>query len=438
LPEERLLEELKEYLRIPSISTGETDPLALGAAADWVATYIRKAGGAAEIIETSRNPLVYGELASRDLHAPVALIYGHYDVQSPGNLDEWTSPPFEPEVRDGRIYARGSSDNKGNLFPLLFVAREMAEKGELPINLRFLVEGEEEVGSFSAMSWFTEDDGPADCAIVFDSGSLSADLPAITVGTRGVIALKINVRTSERDLHSGIYGGVVHNPNHVLVRMVREVMPGPDGILREELRAGIAPPSKAETRSWESLPSAELFLRESGAGALSPEAAADYYRRNWAEPSVDVNMLSGGEPRTVVPATASAYVTMRVAPGQNSGELQDTLQKLIRAEAPESAEVDIEAIAVDAAAFDPESQTLQISRAAVKKATGNDPLLIRLGGSIPILAPLAARGIPTLVGGFIVPDDAFHAPNESYRLEALDYGVATARELYRDLVALKR
>jgi acetylornithine deacetylase/succinyl-diaminopimelate desuccinylase-like protein len=437
VPEERFLEEFKDYLRIPSISTGDVDPGALRAAADWVAGYIRKAGGEVEIIETARNPLVYGELASSNPGTPTALVYGHYDVQSPGDLDEWKSPPFEPEVRDGRIYARGSSDNKGNLFPLLFVAREMAEAGELPINLRFLVEGEEEVGSASALDWFTKDDGPADCAIVFDSGSLAPGLPAITVGTRGVVALKIKVRTSERDLHSGIYGGVVHNPNHVLVRMVAEVMPGDDGILREELRVGIAAPSEAEAEAWASLPSAEDFLRDSGASPLSPEAAADYYRRNWAEPSVDVNMFSGGEPRTVVPATASAYITMRIAPGQNSGELQKTLEKLLRSAAPDSADIEIEGVAADAAAFDPESPALLIARGAIKKATGSDPLLIRLGGSVPILAPLAARKIPTIVGGFLVPDDAFHAPNESYRLEALDHGLATARELYRDLAELQ-
>jgi acetylornithine deacetylase/succinyl-diaminopimelate desuccinylase-like protein len=434
---ERLLEELKEYLRIPSISTGEGDPAALRAAAEWVAAYVRGSGGSCDVVETGRNPLVVGELAAKDRNAPTVLVYGHYDVQALGNLDEWESPPFEPEVRDGRIYARGAADNKGNFFPLMYVAREMARAGELPVNIRFLVEGEEEIGSPSVVEWTKQDKQHADCAVIFDSGSLGVAEPSITVAARGIAELKVRVTTADRDLHSGIYGGVVLNANHVLMKILSEVVPGPDALLRPELRAGVAPVSAAEMETVAQLPSAESFVRASGGRPISDEAVENYYVRNWAEPSLDVNMISGGEPRTVIPETAAAHITMRIAPGQNSADMIRVLEELVRSAAPEGADVNTESLAVDAAAFDPESPPLRIAREAIRAACGAEPGLIRLGGTVPILSPLAGRGIQTILTGFLVPDDAFHAPNESFRLKALEYGEAAARELYKGLAALR-
>ena len=229
-----LLDDLIDWLRIPSISTGGGDPADLARAADWVCERVEAAGGSAEANTSfGGNPLAVGELRAGRADAPTVLIYGHYDVQSVGDESAWITPPFEPEVRDGRVYARGAADDKGNFLPLLHVACAMARAGELPVNVRVLVEGEEEAGSEAVAKWIAADERGADCALVFDSGMADERTPAITVGLRGVVMGTIDVRTAPRDLHSGIYGGSVLNALHVLQGMLAEVLPGPDGLLRE-------------------------------------------------------------------------------------------------------------------------------------------------------------------------------------------------------------
>ena len=238
--DQRLLDDLLDWLRIPSISTGGGDPADLERAAAWVAQRVSGAGGEARVVATEGNPLAVGELRAEREDAPTVLIYGHYDVQSAGDLDAWTTPPFAPDVRDGRIYARGASDDKGNFLPLLHVACAQAAQGSLPVNVRVLVEGEEETGGDAVAQWVRADDRGADCAIVFDSGMVDERTPAITVGLRGLVMAHLQVRTAERDLHSGVYGGSALNALHALHAMLAAVVPGPDGSLRDELRAGIA------------------------------------------------------------------------------------------------------------------------------------------------------------------------------------------------------
>lgn len=433
---EVLLEELNQLLRFPSVSTGEANVAALADAAGWINEYINAHGGKSEIVETKGNPLVVGDFVSANPDSPTVLIYGHYDVQATGAADAWITPPFEPTVRNGRLFARGASDNKGNFWPLLHVAAQMATAGELPVNIRVLVEGEEEVGSASAIEWILQRLPDADCCIIFDSGSPDEKVPAITLGGRGLIQAKIKVTTGARDLHSGIYGGSVFNANHVLTEMLAAVLPGPDGILRDELRAGITPIPDKEKEVWKILPRAKDLFAAAGARPLSERSEKTYYTQNWGDTSLDVNSIEGGEPRTVIPATAKAHVTMRLAPGQDHKAIGSELTRLLRAPAPAAAEVVIEMEGVDAAAFDAEDPALVIARNAFEKVCGKTPVLIRLGATLPLLAPLAARGIPTILSGFAVEADAFHAPNESYRLEALELGAATARELYLGLVAL--
>ena len=250
-----LFEQLVEWLRIPSISTGGGDPAEIRRAAQWAADHVERAGGTAELVTIGDgNPLAIGDLKANRPDAPTVLIYGHYDVQGPGDLSAWTSPPFEPEVRDGRVYARGAGDDKGNFWPLLAAACNLAEAGELPVNVRVVVEGEEEAGSESIAAWIQADERLADAAIVFDSGMVDEQTPAITVGLRGLAMAHIEVRTAPRDLHSGIYGGSAMSALHVLLRMLAEVAPGADGSIRDELRAGVLPPAEAERISWERLP----------------------------------------------------------------------------------------------------------------------------------------------------------------------------------------
>ena len=294
-----LLDQLVDWLRIPSISTGGGDPADLRRAAEWAADHVRRAGGEAELVQIGDGyPLVVGDLRAARADAPTVLIYGHYDVQAVGSLAAWTSPPFEPEVRDGRLYARGAADDKGNFWPLLKAACDLAQAGELPVNVRVVVEGEEEAGSETITEWIRADERGADAAIVFDSGMVDEQTPAITVGLRGMVMGQIEVRTGIRDLHSGIYGGSVLNALHVLHHMLARVVPGPDGRLREELRAGILPPAEAERISWERLPPGEQVLSEVGGRPAYPGAAAEYYLRNGADASLEVNEIVGGEPRT--------------------------------------------------------------------------------------------------------------------------------------------
>src|SRR3954454_8734034 len=434
---EALLEELTDWLRIPSISTGVGDPADLRRAAQWVVERVRAAGGEAEVVETAGHPLAVGELrAATGSDAPTVLIYGHYDVQSVGDEGAWGSPPFEPAVRDGRLYARGASDDKGNFLPLLHAACEMARAGELPVNVRVLVEGEEEVGGETGLGWVRADERGADAAIVFDSDMADEDNPAITIGLRGMVQAAITVRTAERDLHSGMYGGSVLNALHVLHGMLAEVVPGPDGRLREELRAGIEPPADAERESWARMRPGDEVLAEVGGRPVHPGAGAEYYERNGADASLDVNWIAGGEPRTVVPSVARAQLSMRLAPRQRSAELQPVVERLLRGAAPEGAEVSIDWHLAEPSLFAVDEPAIQLAAAAIERACGVAPVMQRSGGSIPIVAELAAAGIPTIVGGFALADDAIHAPNESYRLESLRLGEAAARELFVALAGL--
>jgi acetylornithine deacetylase/succinyl-diaminopimelate desuccinylase-like protein len=433
---QRLLDDLLDWLRIPSISTGGGDPADLERAAAFVVERVKAAGGEADVVATAGNPLAVGELRAARPDAPTVMIYGHYDVQSVGDIAAWATPPFEPDIRDGRIYARGASDDKGNFLPLLHVACALAADGALPVNVRVLVEGEEEAGCEAVTEWVRADGRGADCAIVFDSGMVDETTPAITVGLRGLVQLDLTVRTAERDLHSGVYGASVLNAMHVLHGMLAAVMPGRDGRLRDELRVGIEAPSEEELASWAKLPAGDELLAESGGRPAYPEAGAEYYVRNGADASIDVNHIRGGEPRTVVPAVAHATFSQRLPPRQDPVYIRATLERLLREAAPDGAEIEIHDHIGYPSLFAPDTPAIALAAQALERACGTPPAFVRSGGSIPIVAEFAARGIAAVVTGFALDADGIHAPNESYRLAALERGEAAARELYHALAAL--
>ena len=435
--DEALLEQLTDWLRIPSISTGEGDPGELERAARWAADMVTAAGGTAELVQVGDgNPLVVGDLPAGDASAPTVLIYGHYDVQGVGDPDAWTTPPFEPTVRDGRLYARGASDDKGNFFPLLYAACAMAREGALPVNVRVLVEGEEEVGGESVAQWVREDERGADAAIVFDGGMEDERTPSITVGLRGIVHTHVTVRTGRRDIHQGMYGGAALNSLHALHAMLAALLPDAGGRVRPELAAGTAEPSEVERASWARLAPGEEMLAEVGARPISPAAAAEFRERTGALPCVDINYIESGAPRTVIPAESKAAVTLRLAPGQSAEAMRAEIERLLREAAPEGAEVEIGHHLGEPSHFDPESPALRIAGEAIERATGLAPVYTSIGGSIPVVADFAAKGIPTIVSGFALADDDIHAPNESYRLEALELGQAASRELLAAFAAL--
>ena len=407
-----LLDDLNELLRIPSVSAGRPNPEGVHEAAEWVRDRVLRAGGEAELLG-DHNPIVYGELKANRDDAPEVIVYGHYDVQDVGPADEWESDPFEPTERDGRLYARGSSDDKGNFLPVLHAACELHARGELPVNVRVLIEGEEEASSRQVMEWIAADERGADAAIVFDAGMASEDLPAITTACRGGVMLTVTVRVAERDLHSGLFGGVAPNAIHALMRILGRLVPD----LPDELRAGVAPVAESERASWEGLPP-------------NPE----FHEKTGARPDIEVNGIISGatdELRTIIPAFAKANVSLRTAPGQNSAELAKVMEQLMRDAAPEGAEVEISGHIAEPAQFDPDSPPLKLARKAFERATGKAPALIRSGGTIPILAAFADRGIQTIVSGFALPEDQIHAPNESYRLESLELNEKTSYELLK-------
>jgi acetylornithine deacetylase/succinyl-diaminopimelate desuccinylase-like protein len=413
-----LLDDLNELLRIPSVSAGRPNPEEIFRAAEWMRDRVLRAGGEAELIGAA-NPIVYGELKANRPDAPDVIVYGHYDVQDIGPPDEWLSDPFEPTVRDGRLYARGSSDDKGNILPLVHAACELYAASELPVNVRLLIEGEEEAGSEQVMEWIAADERGADAAIVFDSAMAAEDLPAITTACRGLVGVTVTIRVAERDLHSGLYGGVAPNAVHLLLRMLDAVVPAPGEPVRDELRAGVSPVPDSERASWADVPPDPEFHEKTG-----------------AQPDLEVNGVIAGatdELRTIIPAAAKANLSLRTAPGQRSAELAPVLERLLREAAPPDVEIDISMHIAEPAEFDPDSPPLVLARQAFERATGRPPALIRSGGTIPILAAFSERGIQTIVSGFALPEDAIHAPNESYRLESIELNEKTSRALLEEL-----
>jgi acetylornithine deacetylase/succinyl-diaminopimelate desuccinylase-like protein len=433
-----LLDDLLEWLRIPSISTGGGDPAELERAAAWARDKVRDAGGEAELVRIGDgNPLVIGDLRAADPDAPTVLIYGHYDVQGEGDLALWQSPPFEPDVRDGRVFARGAADDKGNFWPLLHAACELARAGELPVNVRVAVEGEEEAGGASITRWLADDERGADAAIVYDSGMVDPETPAITVGLRGVFLLTFDVRAAGRDLHSGMFGGSALNSLHALHRMLAAVLPGEDGRVREELRVGIVPPTEAERASWAALPAGEDTLAAAGARPAYPGAGAEYVERNGSDASLDVDQIRAGDARTVIPGVTRCTVSIRLAPGQDPEAMGAELIRLLREAAPDGAELEVVSSHVaQPALFLPDEPAIALAAEALERACGRAPAFVRSGGSIPFVANLAAKGIPAIVTGFVLPDDPFHAPNESFSLRGLELGERSARELLRSLAEL--
>ena len=271
------------------------------------------------------------------------------------------------------------------------------------------------------------DERGADCAIVFDAGMLDADTPALTVGTRGMVWADLAVRTGERPAHSGEFGGAALNAVHVLHRLLAAVLPDGTGRPPEPLLAGLEPPSQGELDAWASLPPGDRLLAEAGARPADDRAGAELHERTMAGTSVDVHRLAAGDARTIVPERAEASLSVRLAAGQRSEEIGSALERLLREALPSGAEP---------SRFDPAAPALMAARRALERATGVTPVVIRSGGSIPILAAFAARGISTVVGGFALPEDRIHAPDESYRIESLDLGLRAARALYEELATL--
>jgi len=434
------LEELSEFIRIPSVSADSERSVDVVRAGEWVCEFLRRAGGEAELRDWEGQPLAIGEISASSGYgeSPTVICYGHFDVQPAAPLDLWDSDPFEATVRDERVYARGVADDKGQLYMQLKAAEQLKTRG-LPVNLRFCCDGEEETGGHSIVDFLAADERGADACVIFDAGMLKRDVPLFNVATRGLIYFHVRVRTGERDFHSGIFGGAALNALHALVQTLAVVL-AKEGRLPEPLRAGIAPPTEEELAAWAELTPGPEELAGQGARPMDARAEDEFYLRTFAEPSLDVNGIEGGSPhlqKTVLPAEAHANVSIRLAPGQDPDQIAAEAERLLRGAAPEGAELEITRLSSSPSGLiDPDSQVVQLGLDAFERVVGRRPLLVRSGGTLPIVPALADKGIPTIVTGFALPDSNIHSPNENLLADYLPLGVKAAAELYTAFAAL--
>src|SRR5438309_670240 len=337
------LEELREFIAIPSVSADPAHQDDLRRAAEWVRDFVKRAGGEAELVPRGTRDLVIGDIpaSTNGAGAPTVLVYGHFDVQPPAPLELWESPPFELQERDGWFYARGIADDKGQLYTLLKAAELLRAEGALPVNLRVACDGEEEIGGHSIVDFLREDERGADACIIFDGGMTRPEQPEFGLATRGLVAIRVTVRTGERDLHSGYYGGAALNAIHALMQGLSALL-ARNGLLPDELRIGRQPLSELEVESLKHLPAGHQLLLEAGVSPLDPKAEEDFYDRTWAEPSLDVNGIYGGKPdfiNTTLIVEARARFTMRLAPGQDPDAIYASAERQFRRPRTEGADL---------------------------------------------------------------------------------------------------
>jgi acetylornithine deacetylase/succinyl-diaminopimelate desuccinylase-like protein len=428
--------ELAEFIRIPSVSADPAHRENVKQAGEWVCDFIRaKCGGTAELTPFGEKELALGEISASNgtKDAPTVLVYGHFDVQPPAPLDLWESDPFELTLRDDWAYARGITDDKGQVWILLKAAQRLVEQNALPVNLRFACDGEEEIGGTTIVDWIRSDDVGADAGVIFDGNMQRVDVPLFSLSTRGLIAFDVKVTTGDRDLHSGMYGGAALNAIHVLMRVLSAVTAGPTGLLPDSLRQGIVPPTAEELENWQALPSGEDELELQGARPLDPHAAEQFNIRTMAEPSADVNGIIGGKPgvrNTTLSVHAAGEITVRLAPGQDVQTIGTAVEKIMRDAAPAGAELDIKWAGVPAGLMRPDAPAIQLGADAFEQVLGVRPLLVRSGGTLPIVPALADAGIPTVLTGFGLPESNVHSPNEKFLVRYFAAGIDTAAALY--------
>jgi acetylornithine deacetylase/succinyl-diaminopimelate desuccinylase-like protein len=438
LPQE-WLDELADLLRIPSVSAEPAHTGEVVQAAEWIADKVRRSGGEAELVPYGERPMVIGEIrASTDAaNAPTILCYGHFDVQPPAPLELWESDPFEATIRDEWLYARGVADDKGQLWMLLHAAGLLAADGALPINIRLVSDGEEEVGGQSIVEFLEQDDRGADACVIFDGAMERRDLPAISVATRGLAAFNLRVRTGGRDLHSGMYGNAALNAIHALNQTLTGILPR-DGRVPDALRVGIVPPTDEERAGWAKQPTGADVLREAGAVPYDADAADEFYLRTTAESSVDVNGILGGKPglkNTTVISEAQANFTVRLAPGQTPTAVVPEVERLLHEAAPAGATIEVEELpgSTRPGLVAADAPVIKVAQDAFEDAFGVRPILTRSGGTLPIMPALMDKGIPTILTGFALPESNVHSPNERMLVEFFPRGVATIKELYTRL-----
>ena len=432
----RLLDELKELLRIPSISTAPEHAADVQRAAQFVAAALGKVGMEnIEIIPTAKHPLVYADW----LHAPgkpTVLCYGHYDVQPADPLELWNSPPFEPTERDGNLYGRGTADDKGQMYSHIKAIEALrAEGGKLPVNLKFLIEGEEEVGGAGIAKFVAENPEKlqADVALVSDTAMYAEGIPTLCIGLRGLIYMEVDATGPARDLHSGLYGGAAPNAIFGLMELLSKAKNAEGVIQIPGIYNDVEEPAAAEIESWKSLPfeEREFLAKEVGSTQLTGEPGRMVFERVWSRPTFEVHGIAGGftgaGAKTVIPAKATAKVSFRIVPRQNPEEVVTAFREWVRKNTPRGIETQVRVLsAAPGLVVNPDHPAIRVAARAFGQVFGKETVFVRSGGSIPIVGDFANHlGIPTILMGFGLPDDGLHSPNEKYKIENYYLGIRT-------------
>jgi acetylornithine deacetylase/succinyl-diaminopimelate desuccinylase-like protein len=424
---------LNEFLSIPSISTLPAHRDDCRRAASWLMEQFRGLGcDVVELLEGDGHPVVWAE-SPRIPGKPTVLCYGHYDVQPVDPLTEWISPPFEPTIREGNLYARGAVDDKGQVFMLLEAYRSVLDAdGKPPLNVHFIIEGEEECGGrviFDRLRAEPERTA-VEAVVVADMGYYAPGIPAVYTGLRGLCYAEIHVRTLRRDLHSGSYGGVAPNALEVLVRLLADLKSRSGRVNLPKLYKAVEPPSKAELKAWKSLPFDEQkFLTEEVTGrAITGLAKYSVLERIWALPTFEVHGIRGGfageGAKTVIPAQAMAKVSLRLVPNQNYEKVGKWLTRAIGKLAPEYADVEVKLLhGGDPVRCDVSHPAFAVLDEAFEAVVGRKAVPARSGGSIPVVPELQRGGAPVLLTGIGLPDDGLHSPNEKVSLQQIWDGI---------------
>ena len=432
--QQRFLGELKDLLRIPSVSTLPQHKDDVQRAAAFIANQMRAIGlENVEVIATQGHPLVYADW----LHAsgkPTVLCYGHYDVQPPDPLDEWKSPPFEPTERNQNLYARGAVDDKGQMYMhLKSIEALMRSTGKLPLNVRLIVEGEEEVGGESIARFVREHSNrlKADFALVSDTEMFAPDLPTLCVGLRGMVYTEVEITGAMTDLHSGMYGGAAPNPFEALARIISRLKDENGKVLIPGFYDRVGKPSGDELKAWKSLPFDEEHYRKTEVGSkeLTGEPGYSVLERTWARPTLEIHGMPGGfigaGAKTVIPAKASAKISMRLVPDQHPDEIFKLYSGFVNSLKPKGVDLKIKQYSLaDPIVIRTDNEYVKASTEAMKEVFGKDTVYIRSGGSIPIVADFEKYlKIPSVMMGFGLPDDNLHAPNEKFHIPNFYRGI---------------
>ena len=436
------VEQLQEFLRIPSISADSAYETEMYRAAEFVGHQFREVGFDTELIGTNGHPIVYASWLKAG-NAPTVVIYGHYDVQPPDPLEEWVTPPFEPDIRDGYVYARGATDDKGQLFThIKSVEAWMKTEGRLPVNVKFVIEGEEEVSSRHLDDFLAKNHERLQCdvAVVSDTSQFAPEQPAITYGLRGILACEVRLTGPHQDLHSGVFGGAVSNPANALCGVLGALHDENGRVQIPGFYDDVLPLSEEERQRLAALPFDEQsFLQELGVDAAWGESDYTTTERRWARPTCDINgMVSGytGEgPKTILPAHATAKISCRLVPNQDADRLTESLHRYLKSHCPPGLKLEFQGYhGCPALVFDPESSFMTAAKSAIETAFGVPPVLIREGGSIPVVGTFRdVLGVDTLLLGWGQNTDNLHSPNERFRLADFHRGTRASAHLWEEL-----